>query len=241
MLFTTRAWPSSSAARSCRRDHPSEEPADAARKVLSRQGIVPGIKVDTGAEPLPASPKRQSPRGWTGCATASRVSRHGCPLREMARGHPITHIAEPGLRGRECARPRAIRRPLSRAGARADRRAGSTHERSPYDRALRGGHREVLHAVFHALFEQGVSLEVCCQAQHGPRRHGVRPPSFWSEVATATFAACAGTCRQRCPASYSCRAANSRLATVHLNASTGCRAQALEDQLLYGRALQDRL
>ena len=67
----------------------------------------------------------------------------------------------------------------------------------------------VLHAVFDALFEQGVSLEAMLlkpsmviagkdvrAAGLGARRSR-RPRS----------AACAGTCLRRCPASCSCRAA----------------------------------
>ena len=34
--------------------------------LLSQQGMLPGIKVDTGAKPL------AGPRGWTGCASGSR-------------------------------------------------------------------------------------------------------------------------------------------------------------------------
>jgi fructose-bisphosphate aldolase, class I len=41
-------------------------------QVLSNQGILPGVKVDTGAKPLPALPARPSPRGSTGSAIVSR-------------------------------------------------------------------------------------------------------------------------------------------------------------------------
>ena len=66
----------------------------------------------------------------------------------------------------------------------------------------------VLHAVFDALFEQGVSLEAMllkpsmviagmdCARQASVRRSRRR-----------RSAACAGTCLRRCPASCSCRAA----------------------------------
>ena len=76
------------------------------------------------------------------------------------------------------------------------------------DRALRRGHRLVLHAVFDALFEQRVALEAMllkpnmviagkeCPAR--PRCRRSRP---------RRCAACAGTFPPRCPASCSCRAA----------------------------------
>ena len=41
-------------------------------QVLSNQGILPGIKVDMARSRLPAIQARQSPRGSTGSATASR-------------------------------------------------------------------------------------------------------------------------------------------------------------------------
>ena len=66
----------------------------------------------------------------------------------------------------------------------------------------------VLHAVFHALFEQGVALEgmllkpnMVSQA----RSATARPPCRRSRPRPC--AACAGTCPPRCLASCSCRAA----------------------------------
>jgi fructose-bisphosphate aldolase, class I len=41
-------------------------------QVLSSQGIVPGIKVDTGAKPLAAAPGETITEGSTGSGTASR-------------------------------------------------------------------------------------------------------------------------------------------------------------------------
>ena len=38
-------------------------------KVLAEAGIIPGIKVDTGGHELAFSPKRRSPKGWTGCGS----------------------------------------------------------------------------------------------------------------------------------------------------------------------------
>jgi len=38
-------------------------------KVINDAGIIPGIKVDTGAKDLAVIPKRKSPRVWTDCAS----------------------------------------------------------------------------------------------------------------------------------------------------------------------------
>jgi fructose-bisphosphate aldolase class 1 len=35
-------------------------------------GIIPGIKVETGAKDMADHPGRKSPKAWTGCATASK-------------------------------------------------------------------------------------------------------------------------------------------------------------------------
>jgi Fructose-bisphosphate aldolase class-I len=76
-------------------------------EVLLSQGIVPGIKVDRGAEPLAGSHR--------GAGRSARpplgVSWHGRPLREVAGRDPHHgNVAGSGVRERECARPRPIRR-----------------------------------------------------------------------------------------------------------------------------------
>lgn len=94
--------------------------------VLRVQGILPGIKVDTGAKPLAGSPNETVTEGLDGLR--DRVPRHRCPLREVAGGHPSHgHSTEFRLHERKCARAGAVRFPLSRAGARADHRAGRAH------------------------------------------------------------------------------------------------------------------
>jgi hypothetical protein len=69
-------------------------------EVLANQGILPGIKVDTGAKPLAGFPARQSPKASTGFATASQsimewapASRNGGPssmLRRLCRASPAS-------------------------------------------------------------------------------------------------------------------------------------------------------
>ena len=41
-------------------------------KAITEAGIIPGIKVDTGAKDLAAHPERKQPKVWTDCATASK-------------------------------------------------------------------------------------------------------------------------------------------------------------------------
>ncbi len=58
-------------------------------EVLSSQGIVPGIKVDTGAEAARRLPRGDGHRRARRAAGSPRgVPRHGRPLREVAGGHP---------------------------------------------------------------------------------------------------------------------------------------------------------
>src|SRR5205085_3922277 len=96
-------------------------------EVLSKQDILPGIKVDIGAKPLAGLSRRNSNRGARRApGSPLRVPWHGRPLREVAGSHPYHgRSAERRLRQRECACARALCRALSRTGSRSDRRAGS--------------------------------------------------------------------------------------------------------------------
>ena len=92
-------------------------------QVLSRQGMLPGIKVDTGAKPLAGSPDEKITEGLDELpGSPLRVSRYGRPLREVARGHSYCrHAAERRVHECQRTRPRAIRGALSGAASRADR------------------------------------------------------------------------------------------------------------------------
>ena len=195
-----------------RRDHPSEElRRDAAR----RGSLKPGHRSrHQGRYRRRASrrlPRGDGHRGARRAAGSPRgIPRHGRPLREVAGGHPHhRHAAEPGVRERECARPRALRRALSGAAARADRRARSADGRSAYDRALRGGHRRGAPRRVSCPLRAGRLAGVdAAQAQHGHRGQGLLPAGLGAGGRDARrSAACAGTCPRRCPASCSCRAA----------------------------------
>lgn len=47
--------------------------------LLAQRGVIPGIKVDTGASRSPVRRARRSPRAWTVCATGSPSTRRWAP------------------------------------------------------------------------------------------------------------------------------------------------------------------
>ena len=68
-------------------------------QVLSKQGILPGVKVDAGAKALASAPGETVTEGLDGLR--DRLSESpgiSVPLREVARGHPCHgHFADPRL------------------------------------------------------------------------------------------------------------------------------------------------
>ena len=161
----------------------------------------------------------------------------------LAGGHPCHgRSAELRLRERKCACAGAVRCPLSRAGARADRRAGSADGRIAHDRALRGSHRDRPPRGVPRPLRAGCRARGdAAQAQHGHRRQGVRPPASVEEVATATLRCL----RRHVPAAvpgivFLSGGQNARLATAHLNAINRLPGpKPWKISFSYGRALQD--
>ena len=94
-------------------------------KELESQGILPGIKVDTGAKPFAASPDETVTEGLDGLRDRlSGVSQNGRPLREVAGGDSCNRLfAKRRLCERKRACPGSICFALSGAGLGADRRA----------------------------------------------------------------------------------------------------------------------
>ena len=94
-------------------------------KELESQGILPGIKVDTGAKPFAASPDETVTEGLDGLRDRlSGVSQNGRPLREVAGGDSCNRFfAKRRLCERKRACPGSICFALSGAGLGADRRA----------------------------------------------------------------------------------------------------------------------
>ena len=150
-------------------------------EALTVQGILPGIKVDTGAKPLAGSPDETVTEGLDGLR--DRLAEYRAMGARFAKWRAVIHVTELSteFRLRECERARAgaVRCPLSRAGARADRRAGSAHGRVAHDRALRGSHRDRPSRGVPRPLRAGCRARGdAAQAQHGRRRQGVHASSF---------------------------------------------------------------
>ena len=130
-------------------------------EVLASHGIVPGIKVDTGAEPLAGSPEERVTEGLDGLR--DRLAEyHGMGAR-FAKWRAVIRITD-ALPSPACVSANA--HALARYAALCQEQqlvpivepevlmdGAHTIERCE---EVTGA---VLHAVFHALFEQGVSLE----------------------------------------------------------------------------------
>jgi fructose-bisphosphate aldolase, class I len=213
-------------------------------EVLSSQGIVPGIKVDTGAEPLAGAPEETVTEGLDGLR--ERLAEyHGMGAR-FAKWRAVIRITDT-LPSSACASANA--HALARYAALCQEQrlvpivepevlmnGAHTIERCE---EVTGG---VLQAVFHALFEQGVSLEsmllkpsMVIAGKDCPRQASVQ------EVATATLRCL----RRHVPAAvpgivFLSGGQKDRLATAHLNAINrlpGPKPWKLS--FSYGRALQD--
>ena len=130
-------------------------------QVLSQQGILPGIKVDTGAKPLARSPGETVTEGFDGLRDRLR-DYHGMGAR-FAKWRAVIHIRD-ALPSRAC---------ISANAHALARYAALCHEQdlvpivepevlmdgSHSIERCKEGTGTVHHAVFRALFEQGVWLE----------------------------------------------------------------------------------
>jgi fructose-bisphosphate aldolase class I len=213
-------------------------------EVLSSQGIVPGIKVDTGAEPLAGSPEETVTEGLDGLRDRL-VEYYGMGAR-FAKWRAVIRITDK-LPSVACVSANA--HALARYAALCQEQhvvpivepevlmnGAHTIERCE---EITGA---VLHTVFHALFEQGVSLEsmllkpsMVIAGKDCSRQASVQ------EVATATLRCL----RRHVPAAvpgivFLSGGQKDRLATAHLNAMNrlpGPKPWTLS--FSYGRALQD--
>ena len=213
-------------------------------QVLSSQGIVPGIKVDTGAEPLAGSPEETVTEGLDGLR--DRLAEyHGMGAR-FAKWRAVIRITE-NLPSLACVSANA--HALARYAALCqEQQIVPIVEPEVLMNGAHGIERceevtgMVLHALFHALFEQGVSLEsmllkpsMVIAGKDCSRQASVQ------EVATATLRCL----RRNVPAAvpgivFLSGGQQDRLATAHLNAINrlpGPKPWKLS--FSYGRALQD--
>jgi fructose-bisphosphate aldolase, class I len=213
-------------------------------QVLVSNGIVPGIKVDTGAEPLAGSPGERVTEGLDGLR--DRLEQyHGMGAR-FAKWRAVIRITD-ALPSIACVSANA--HALARYAALCqEQRLVPIVEPEVL---MNGAHAierceevtgKVLHAVFNALFEQGVSLEamllkpsMVIGGKDCSRQASVE------EVSTATLRCL----RRHVPAAvpgivFLSGGQKDRLATAHLNAINrlpGPKSWKLS--FSYGRALQD--
>ena len=213
-------------------------------QVLSSRGIVPGIKVDTGAEPLAGSPEERVTEGLDGLR--DRLAEyHGLGAR-FAKWRAVIGITDT-LPSVACVGANA--HALGRYAALCPEQhlvpivepevlmyGSHAIERCEQVTGM------VLHAVFHALFEQGVSLEsmllkpsMVIAGKECPRQASVH------DVATATLRCL----RRHVPAAvpgivFLSGGQKDRLATAHLNAINRLAGpKPWQISFSYGRALQD--
>jgi fructose-bisphosphate aldolase class I len=213
-------------------------------EALTTLGILPGIKVDTGAKPLAGFPDETITEGLDGLRDRLREY-HGMGAR-FAKWRAVIHVTDT-LPSSACVRANA--HALARYASLCQEQelvpivepevlmdGPHTIERCEEVTGL------VLHAVFHALFEQAVALEemllkpnMVVSGKECTRQASVE------EVATATLRCL----RRHVPAAvpgivFLSGGQNARLATAHLNAINRLPSpKPWKVSFSYGRALQD--
>jgi fructose-bisphosphate aldolase class I len=213
-------------------------------QLLAGRGIVPGIKVDTGAKPLALAPGETITEGLDGLR--ERLADYRSLGARFAKWRAVIHIAD-GLPSRACvsANAHALARyaalcqearlvPIVEPEVLMD--GSHSIERCEEITAM------VLHAVFLALFEQRVALESLLLKPNMVVPGKASPQSATvPEVATATL-----RCLLRnVPAAvtgivFLSGGQSDRLATAHLNAINLLSGpKPWKVSFSYGRALQD--
>ena len=206
-------------------------------QLLASRGIVPGIKVDTGAKPLALAPGETVTEGLDGLR--DRLAEYRGMGARFAKWRAVIHIADGRPTG-ACVSANA--HALARYAALCQE-ASLVPIVEP-EVLMDGSHSierceevttMVLHAVFRALSEQRVSLESMLLKPNMvvPGKASSRPASV-QEVATATLRCllpdrAGGGARHRVPVGRSERPTGDRPSERDQSAA---RAQALEAQLL---------
>src|SRR6516225_9443650 len=213
-------------------------------KALAAQGILPGIKVYTGAKPLAGSPGETVTEGLDGLR--DRLSEYRSMGACFAKWRAVIRVTET-LPSSGCVSADA--HALGRYAAQCQEQ-----ELVPIvepEVLMDGSHTierceqvtgNILHAVFHALFEQGVTLEaILLKPNMVVAGKNCSRQASVPEVATATLRCL----RRHVPAAvpgivFLSGGQSARLATAHLNAINrlpGPKPWKLS--FSYGRALQD--
>jgi fructose-bisphosphate aldolase class I len=210
-------------------------------EALTAQGILPGIKVDTGAKPLAGSPDETVTEGLDGLRDRLREY-HGMGAR-FAKWRAVIHLTD-ALPSSACVA----------ANAHALARSASLCQEQELvpivepEVLMDGSHTierceevtgMVLHAVFHALFEQGIALEGMLL-----KPNMVLAGKEWARKASVEDATLR-CLRRHVPAAvpgivFLSGGQNARLATAHLNAINRLPGpKPWKVSFSYGRALQD--
>jgi fructose-bisphosphate aldolase, class I len=212
--------------------------------LLARQGILPGIKVDTGAKPLAGAPGETVTEGLDGLR--DRLGEYRELGARFAKWRAVIHVTE-NLPSRACIAANA--HALARYAALCQEQ-GLVPIVEP-ETLMAGGHAierceevtgSVLHAVFNALAEQGVALEAMLL-----KPNMVVPGEDCGEPASvhAVAAATLRCLRRHVPAAvpgivFLSGGQDERTATVHLNAINQLpETTPWKISFSYGRALQD--
>src|SRR6516162_7700691 len=213
-------------------------------EALASKGILPGIKVDTGARPLAGSSNETVTEGLDGLR--DRLTEYRNMGARFAKWRAVIHVTDT-LPSASCVS----------ANAHALARYASLCQEQEVvpivepEVLMDGPHTierceevtgAVLHAVFHALFEQGVALEGILLKPNMviAGKECTRPASV-DEVAAATLRCL----RRHVPVAvpgivFLSGGQHARLATAHLNAINLLPiAKPCEASFSYGRALQD--
>ena len=213
-------------------------------EVLSKQGIIPGIKVDTGAKVLAGSPEEKMTEGLDGLR--DRLKEYAAMGARFAKWRAVIRITD-RLPSPMCVNVNA--HALARYAALCQEQ-GIVPIVEP-EVLMDGSHTiercedvtsSILHAVFHALFEQCVGLEgmllkpnMVIAGKDCPKKASVE------EVATATLRCL----RRHVPAAvpgivFLSGGQSDVLATSHLNAINKLDLpKPWKISFSYGRALQD--
>ena len=212
--------------------------------MLASQGIVPGIKVDAGAKPLARSPNETVTEGLDGLR--ERLAEYRSMGARFAKWRAVIRIAD-ALPSAACVSANA--HALARYAALCQE-AGLVPIVEP-EVLMDGSHGIerceavtglVLHAVFQALLDQGISLEaMLLKPNMVIAGKDCRDPAAIHEIATATLRCL----RRHVPAAvpgivFLSGGQSDRVATAHLNAINRLPGpKPWKISFSYGRALQD--
>jgi fructose-bisphosphate aldolase class I len=212
-------------------------------ELLKRQGIIPGIKVDTGAKPLAGMPEEKVTEGLDGLR--ERVTNYYGLGARFAKWRAVIAIG-PGLPSRYCIEVNA--HALARY-ARLCQEGGLVPIVEP-EILMDGDHdidlcdevtTDTLQTVFQALNEQGVFLEgivlkpsMVIAGKASPHQAGI------AEVAARTVRCLRRTVPPAVPGiAFLSGGQSDELATAHLNAMNDLGQHPWRLTFSYGRALQD--